>query len=459
MESKKLDLFDSMSSRVSIPFNLKVIYTSLFAILYLIFLNIPIFGVPSSGGTDPFFAFRVIMASQRGSLAEFGIFPLVYASFIMHVLVGLGIYKMDFTQAEKRKKFSIIVTILGLFFSLTSSLCYVIFGAYGEISVDQGFIIIPQLLLASTLIIIIDYFMRKGYGLSSGVSLFIVVSVSRTIFDGMFSLSQLRVGGFDWYRGCILAFIQGIFKEDPDILTPLIRPGLTPDFLGFILAIIVFGMTIFFVSFTIKRPFYQRDQITKSSMTAQSLYNYSNSVVITSSFFANISFVSNMMFNTWSSFSTGFRSLLVSFFGRWETIEGTNQLAPVSGLAAFTTPPYGVEQITQHPWNTSVYFLFMIVYSILMSRLLVKTSGKENVSILKGTDIFNQEKYEVTNFPLALLAGFFMGFLAGFFNIISPLGTGVGILITTCILKQLLDIISHEKSKWNESRKNTEINK
>jgi hypothetical protein len=94
-----------------------------------------------------------------------------------------------------------------------------------------------------------------------------------------------------------------------------------------------------------------------------------------------------------------------------------------------------------------------------MSRLLVKTSGKENVSILKGTDIFNQEKYEVTNFPLALLAGFFMGFLAGVFNIISPLGTGVGILITTCILKQLLDTISYEKSKWNESRKNTEINK
>ncbi|MCG3225145.1 MAG: hypothetical protein H7647_11800, partial [Candidatus Heimdallarchaeota archaeon] len=69
-------------------FKRKLAWTFGILALYLAMLNIPIFGIPETGGTDPFFAMRAILASQRGSLAELGIGPIVTAGLIMQLLVG-----------------------------------------------------------------------------------------------------------------------------------------------------------------------------------------------------------------------------------------------------------------------------------------------------------------------------------------------------------------------------------
>ncbi|MHA1224812.1 MAG: preprotein translocase subunit SecY, partial [Candidatus Heimdallarchaeaceae archaeon] len=75
-------------------FKRKLAWTFAILALYLAMLNVPIVGVPSDkSGTDPFFAMRAILASQRGSLAELGIGPIVTASLIMQLLVGSQIIK------------------------------------------------------------------------------------------------------------------------------------------------------------------------------------------------------------------------------------------------------------------------------------------------------------------------------------------------------------------------------
>src|SRR2546429_4364664 len=49
----------------------------------------PIYGVPHTGGiNDPFGPLRVIFASQRGTLVELGIGPIVTAGLILQVLSG-----------------------------------------------------------------------------------------------------------------------------------------------------------------------------------------------------------------------------------------------------------------------------------------------------------------------------------------------------------------------------------
>ncbi len=55
-------------------FKKKLAWTFGILAIYLAMLNIPIVGVEQDpSGSDPFFAMRAIMASQRGSLAELGI--------------------------------------------------------------------------------------------------------------------------------------------------------------------------------------------------------------------------------------------------------------------------------------------------------------------------------------------------------------------------------------------------
>jgi protein transport protein SEC61 subunit alpha len=46
-------------------------------------------------GDDPMYWTRVIMASNRGTLMELGIGPIVTAGMIMQLLVGAKIIKVD----------------------------------------------------------------------------------------------------------------------------------------------------------------------------------------------------------------------------------------------------------------------------------------------------------------------------------------------------------------------------
>lgn len=48
-----------------------------------------------STDSDPFYWMRVILASNRGSLMELGISPLVTASMIMQLLAGAKLIKVN----------------------------------------------------------------------------------------------------------------------------------------------------------------------------------------------------------------------------------------------------------------------------------------------------------------------------------------------------------------------------
>ena len=47
--------------------------------------QIPLYGIMSSDSADPFYWMRVIMASNRGTLMELGISPIITSGMIMQV--------------------------------------------------------------------------------------------------------------------------------------------------------------------------------------------------------------------------------------------------------------------------------------------------------------------------------------------------------------------------------------
>lgn len=76
-------------------------------------LQIPLFGIMSSDSADPFYWIRVILASNRGTLMELGISPIVTSGLIMQLLAGAKIIEVGdtpkdralFNGAQKRKLF------------------------------------------------------------------------------------------------------------------------------------------------------------------------------------------------------------------------------------------------------------------------------------------------------------------------------------------------------------------
>jgi protein transport protein SEC61 subunit alpha len=62
---------------LQIPFKEKVMWTIITLFIFLICCQIPLYGIKSSNSSDPFYWMRVILASNRGTLMELGISPIV----------------------------------------------------------------------------------------------------------------------------------------------------------------------------------------------------------------------------------------------------------------------------------------------------------------------------------------------------------------------------------------------
>jgi len=84
----------------------KLIWTGMTLFIYLICCQIPIYGVVKAKGADPFYWIRVILASNRGTLMELGISPIVTSGMIMQFLEGTKMINVNMSYEEDRILFS-----------------------------------------------------------------------------------------------------------------------------------------------------------------------------------------------------------------------------------------------------------------------------------------------------------------------------------------------------------------
>ena len=65
----------------------------------------PLFGVLKTSSADPFYWMRVILASNRGTLMELGLSPVISAGWILQLLIGTGIISADLHTQQDYKLF------------------------------------------------------------------------------------------------------------------------------------------------------------------------------------------------------------------------------------------------------------------------------------------------------------------------------------------------------------------
>jgi len=100
------------------------------------------------------------------------------------------------------KLFTILITF-------GQSISYVMSGMYGQPE-DLGyfvcFLIGTQLFLTGFMVLMLDEMMSAGFGLGSGISLFIAVNISEDIVWKCFSPVTISSEGGTEFEGCIVAF-------------------------------------------------------------------------------------------------------------------------------------------------------------------------------------------------------------------------------------------------------------
>lgn len=74
---------------------------------------------------------------------------------------------------------------------------YVLSGMYGdvgELGFGNAFLIVLQLFFAGIIVLVLDELLQKGYGLGSGISLFIATNICETIIWKSFSPTTINTG-------------------------------------------------------------------------------------------------------------------------------------------------------------------------------------------------------------------------------------------------------------------------
>ena len=129
-----------------VQFKEKLLWTIVVLLIYLIMSNIPLYGVTSTETTDYYYWLRVILASQKGTLTELGIGPIVTAGLIMQLLLGSKIIKVDMSDPYDRSMFSGAQKVFAMFLTILNIAAYLLGGAFGDLSIADATFVFLQLL-------------------------------------------------------------------------------------------------------------------------------------------------------------------------------------------------------------------------------------------------------------------------------------------------------------------------
>ena len=173
----------------------KLTWTCGALVIYLVMGQTPLFG--ATAPEFDFLAFaRVIFASQQGSLVELGIGPIVTGGLLMQLLRGSDILKFDFKNPAERGVFQTATKLVTYIVIVAESAVYGV-AVYGPNISEPTvmYILIAQLMGASVIVMFLDELIQKGWGLGSGISIFIAAGVAQQILWSIFSPLPAGDGG------------------------------------------------------------------------------------------------------------------------------------------------------------------------------------------------------------------------------------------------------------------------
>ncbi|TXT55572.1 MAG: Protein translocase subunit SecY [Promethearchaeota archaeon] len=454
-----------------VSFKEKLIWTVLALVIYLIMSQIPLYGVNLEETTDYFYWLRVILASQRGTLTELGIGPIVTAGLVMQLLLGSKMINVNMADPYDRAMFSGAQKALALILTIFNSIAYLLGGAFGsldQLSIQNFTFIFLQLLAAGIIIILLDELLQKGWGLGSGVSLFIAAGVAGQIFWNAFSISPVQeVGNF---RGIVIAFFYTLFNEPQNLGQLWLRtpPGEglgLPSLLGLIMTLVIFFIVIWFESTRVEIPLqYSGYRGFKGKYPMKLLYVSNIPVILVNALYANFLFFGQLLAGPNSFLRDTFPNLQIwiDLIGVFEERQAGasapgGYLQPTWGLVYLLTPPQGIGQLIADPFRAFIYLIIFIFLCVMLGRVWVEVSG------LAPRDIAGQILDSGMQIPgfrssekiierilkryiptLVILNGILIALLSFFADSLGALTSGTGLLIAIGITHQYAETISKE---------------
>eukprot|EP00761_Pharyngomonas_kirbyi_P008410 gb/GECH01008421.1/.p1 GENE.gb/GECH01008421.1/~~gb/GECH01008421.1/.p1 ORF type:complete len:478 (+),score=77.83 gb/GECH01008421.1/:1-1434(+) len=439
----------------------RVLWTIGCLLIFLICSQIPVYGIRASKSSDPFYLLRVIVASNKGTLMELGISPIVTSGLVMQLIQGVGLISVDENIKEDKALFNGAQKLLGLLMTLGEAVIYVGSGMYGpisEIGIVTASLIVIQLFFAGVICLLLDELLQKGYGLGSGISLFIATNICDSIVWRAFSPTTIQTVRGTEFEGAIIALFHLLITRGDKVRAlkeAFYRPNL-PNITNLLATALIFIIVIYIQGFRVEIPVASARQRGAGGTYPIKLFYTSNMpIILQGALVSNIYFISQVLFNRFGS------NFLINLLGRWETPEfGGGQSIPVGGLVYYISPPSSLNAMLADPLHTLFYISFVLASCSLFSRAWVKISGSSARDVAKQLEKqkmikpgFRSSQLVKTLNSVIPIAAAFGGMCIGALTVgadfLGAIGSGTGILLAVTIIYQYFELFAKEGQDLN----------
>jgi protein transport protein SEC61 subunit alpha len=440
----------------------KLLWTAITLFIYLVCSQIPLYGIYRTVDADPLYWMRVILASNRGTLMELGISPLITSNMIVELVANARLIAYDPSVAQDKRLLGAAEKVLSIVVSFGTAFVYVFAGMYGSIEyigTFKAFMLVIQLTMASVIVLYLDEMLQKGYGIGSGTSLFIATNICETIFWKAFSPVTIKTENGVEFEGAIIALFHFLLTK-PNKITALYlafyRQNLT-NLHNIIATVFIFFVVIYFQGFQVNLKLINKQYRGANSTFPIKLFYLSNTpIILQTALVSNLHVLSNLLYKKFKQFS------FIRLLGVWKASPSTGQDELVGGLAYYFLPPNSISDIFTNPTHFFVYLAFITVTCALFSKLWLELSGRSSKDVLKNFHDSNMTisglnrdtaviKYLNRNIPIAaILGGVFIALLTVFSDLIGTIGSGTGILLVVNIVYGFYESFRKESSP-NES--------
>jgi len=295
---------------------------------------------------------------------------------------------------------------------------------------------------------------QKGWGLGSGISLFIACGVAQQILWSLFSPLPAGDGGMIGIVPFIVQQAQlGMLFDWAGFMDVFFRSNQLPSIFGLLLTAGVLLILVYTQGMKVEIPIVSTKYRGFAATYPIKLMYVSNiPVILASALTANVVFMAQMI---WAQVNPRNAS---PFFNILAQYDPTSPATPIGGIIYYMTPPRGLDLVALDPMRGVLYVLFMIGIVVVFGKLWVELGGlssKKAAQNLLDADVvipgFRRSNKPVEMLlnkyipSVTILGSIILGLIAGVSDILGVFGSGIGILLTVDILINYYNQLVREK--------------
>ncbi len=430
----------------------RLLFTLAAVVVYYAMASVTVYPRAPGAGPQLPAVMLVVFAATTGTLAQLGIGPIVTAGLIIQVLVGGKLIELDLTKPEDRKLFTQAEKGLALLIAAVEAAGFAL--AYRQNAFVTTSIAL-QFFIGALILLMLDEAIQKGYGIGSGVSLFILAGVARTIVWDIFAPVSVEVrlldGSVRSYRyGVVPYIVDGLMGEgiSPDRLIYGYVPGylaggqtaMLPSLVGMASTFMLLLIIVYLQGMKVNVPVtIQRAPGIRGRIPLNFLYVSNIPVLLAGILVSNILLIRNMV-----------EAYLPQL--RWLA-------SGLDSALVYLSPPRGLFDLIYDPVRSTVYAAILTGLAVLFGLMWVEVGGlspasqaenlvKSGISIpgMRSNPKVLESVLAKYVYPLAVLSSIIVALLAFVADVFSVFGGGIGLLLAAGILQQIYTALTYERA-------------